>query len=166
MIASDILKSVASLSESYPQYQSILTALTLSKYGKGYIHCMKYRIITAVEVDVGEIHHDTVVEWANEWGNTWRNTASRCARGAEALATLGERTSRGTLTPEQEKIRQTFQILFSGPIRLLPYIPFILTNAEDLPAQEWQRLKVEKNAVNLKSKEIDDFVRMVERWFP
>jgi hypothetical protein len=146
----------------YPHYQSILTGLTRSKYGKGYIHCLKYRIIAAVEKEVGEKCHDIIVEWTQEWGNTWRNTALRCSRGAAALATLGQRASSSVLTPQLSEIYQILQVLFTGPIVLLPFPLSIPTDIAHLSAQQWQKLRVERRAVSLKSNMIEDFVRAVD----
>jgi hypothetical protein len=160
--------SEASLTDLYPAYNSIVNALkdSNSKYGKGYIHSLKYRIIAAIEKDLGENHHTTIVRWTYTWPNTWRNTANRCLRGAAALATLGEQASKGILTQRQDDLYQLLKVLFAGPIRLLPYIPFVDTDLSDRSSQEWRKLRIEKQAVNLASTKLEEFAREVEAWFP
>jgi hypothetical protein len=113
------MPSQTDLNERYPLYLTILDSLGSSKYGKAYVHCIKYRIIEAVEKNYGERYRNDIIKWTRERPNSWRNTSHRCSKAVSALVILGERSSKGGLTSDQDHIYQIFKLLLSGNWRTI-----------------------------------------------
>jgi len=101
-------------------YLSILGRLGSSKYGKAYVHCIKYRIIEAIEKDYGECYRNDIIKWAKERPNTWKNTNHRCSKAMTALVTLGEQLSKEGLDSDQDRVYRLFKVLLAGIITISP----------------------------------------------
>jgi hypothetical protein len=84
------------------------------------VHCLKYRIIEAIERDYGERRRNEIIGWTGERPNTWRNTNYRCSNAATALITLGQQSTQGGLTTEQDYTFQLLKVLLSG-LRVISY---------------------------------------------
>jgi hypothetical protein len=151
----------------YPQYSSILEGLRYARYGKAYTQCIKHRIIAAIENDCGAGQRDAIIEWAGERPSTWKNTNLRCSKASVALVKLGEQASKGPLTADQDHAYRILKVLLSGPIQLFPFSPIAVTGMEmDSSWSEWQKVKVEREALNLSATKMEELSKKVEAWFP
>ena len=106
----------------FPSHTSTLSTLKNSNYGKGYIHCIKYRIFLATTDELSKqdstLTATNVTEWLGEQERTWRNISAKCRRASRALSTL--RARRSDLTAQQKHDYRVLKFLMDGPLTVIP----------------------------------------------